>query len=1461
MKKTLQKVLAIVMVLTMLFSQMAIMSSAFESEIASVTIVADGKLIENYDGYWDDEWDEETGEYINEYFYYDAECAVTDIIITLNDGSVISEGEMGYYFNDAEVVTDQSYDNQWGVGTHNATAVLYSVDGKEFVCEFQVEIIENPVENVDVEEVELIEKTNGWWLSSFDEETGEYIENSWYMYTDIPNSLYEYTITLKDGTVIESENGYVECYGRRFTINTVIDELQYDEHWLVGNTYSAHTRIIGFEFDLNITIVETPVASVDVAPITVIEEYDGWWNEDYDWETEEVYSWFYYGYENCMSEYTVTLKDGTVLESDEFGNIYYNGICYEEEYFDTQYEEHWGLGTHNAIMSVLGFDTEIEVNVIEHPIISITAIAQNSLVEGYHGYWETEWDYENDCEVEYFRYSPNHANLIFTVTYKDGSVFTGDDNEIYDQTGYWPDTYYSQTYDNQWSVGTNECRIGILGVEGTCEIEVVENPVESITAVAQNTLIENTGGYWTTDWDEENNCETEEYYYYEVYNANLLYTVTYKDGRVFTGDYWDIYYATGYHIGNYSNQSYENQWTLGKNETSFEILGVEGTCEIEIVEHPIESVTAVAQKDLIVHGDGYWNSEYNDETGNWDLEYFEYSVNSADILITVTMKDGTVYTGDRWEIEEATGFSTYLYNDQSYYNQWDIGEHEVTICVDDIECVATVNVVESPVESITAVANRGLIQYADGGWNGTWDDGMLVDKYYDYDASCAELEYTVTYKDGTVFTGDAWDIYEQTGYDIYYSSNQEFGNEWGLGKHTITIAFLGVESEVEVNVVESPVKKVTVDKVEIVEETLGYWYMPDEDYVFNYNIDPEYTVELKDGTKLRSENGFIEYEGYTYYLDVDTGNEPLAVGEHQLNANVLGGDCVVNVEILETPIESITVTPSRDLIQGVDYYTFHEQLLDYNATITYKDGRIETGKLSDFENKYYAEILYYDGFLIDDDYYDPELLGEYSMPIRFMGVDSEVEINIIENPYESVTISGENELYLTLKKKDGTIVNAKAYGYEDDVWAYVHDGCNEDGIIKTDKGNFYIGINYDWQENNKDVSICLGDIESNTLETNNFFASYYLFERVIFSIGLQSAYAPNVYGYEFNGYSSDNVNVDDVIGLSVYMTNYAFEGNEFYNGFYGVAIKVEDVEELVYEKFGIEIDATQAEFYDADEGLVYVPTPMGFGDMYGSDCYVTCDGEFVNGQWVYVETVTYYSGKVETTTVVFNEDLTIAKISLDSTEEVREGWVEENGKWAYYENGVKLTNQWKKDSKGWCYLGADGYMATNKWIKDSQGWCYVGDNGYCVTNTWKKDSKGWCYLDANGRMATNKWIKDSQGWCYVDGSGYCATNTWKKDSKGWVYLDASGRMVTNKWVKDSKGWCYVGADGYAVTNCWKKDSKGWCYLDENGSMTKNEWVKDGGKWYYLDGNGYMVTGTKKIGGKTYKFNSSGVWVG
>lgn len=204
-------------------------------------------------------------------------------------------------------------------------------------------------------------------------------------------------------------------------------------------------------------------------------------------------------------------------------------------------------------------------------------------------------------------------------------------------------------------------------------------------------------------------------------------------------------------------------------------------------------------------------------------------------------------------------------------------------------------------------------------------------------------------------------------------------------------------------------------------------------------------------------------------------------------------------------------------------------------------------------------------------------------------------------------------------------------------------------------------------------------------------------------------------------------------------------------------------------------------------------------------------------------------------------------------------WMKLADKWYYFENGTMVKNAWRKDSKGWVYLGENGAMVTDKWVTDSKGWCYVGADGYAVTNCWKKDSHGWIYLDANGSMTKSKWVLTSGKWYYCDANGYMISNKWMKDSKGWVYLGENGAMVTNKWVRDSVGWCYVGADGYAVTNCWKKDSVGWCYLNANGNMTISAWVKDGGNWYYLDANGYMVANKAlTISGKKYNFNASGV---
>ena len=245
---------------------------------------------------------------------------------------------------------------------------------------------------------------------------------------------------------------------------------------------------------------------------------------------------------------------------------------------------------------------------------------------------------------------------------------------------------------------------------------------------------------------------------------------------------------------------------------------------------------------------------------------------------------------------------------------------------------------------------------------------------------------------------------------------------------------------------------------------------------------------------------------------------------------------------------------------------------------------------------------------------------------------------------------------------------------------------------------------------------------------------------------------------------------------------------------------------------------------------------------------------------------------------------------------LKNGWYYENNAWYCYDDSIQMmdcmvgdyylgsdgrmvTNQWVDyyeceyiydESLGYyrdvyypsaSFYGADGKKVKNTWKARGSDWYYLNEYGSLTRNAWIKDSKGWCFLGSNGKMAKNQWVKDSKGWCYLGDNGYCVTNKWVKDSHGWCYLGSDGRMATNKWIKDSVGWCYVGSNGYCLTNSWVKDSKGWCYLDSNGRMLYNNWVKDNGKWYYLDSNGYMVTGTRVIDGKTYKFNSSGVWIG
>ena len=559
----------------------------------------------------------------------------------------------------------------------------------------------------------------------------------------------------------------------------------------------------------------------------------------------------------------------------------------------------------------------------------------------------------------------------------------------------------------------------------------------------------------------------------------------------------------------------------------------------------------------------------------------------------------------------------------------------------------------------------------------------------------------------------------------------------------------------------------------------------------------------------------------------------------------------------DTPIESMVLTPVRELIVGIDSLDYQEYL-DFSAKIKFKDGTTKECLVSDLQQEY-GDVI----FFSEDCYLEENFCGG---KFDFLGYEGEYIVNFIDNPYESIEITGLNELIITLNRIDGTKDIATILDYE---WR-AGGGGEFLGYIMTDIGTFPGGLSFAFNDEteevflNRDIVISIGDMKSNTLENNNWYLAFSTSKSLYRSIEVyQNCVCGFYYGRKFTGIdiTTQNYDITDLANISAMRVSWKYECKdiieEIIDGGAHYCYKIfnaDDVAEMIEQTFNIKnVDVTKHAGYNSINHTIEIPYD-GWGDDAGS-AYVL---EYIDGRWYGSREYSRYTDRIEYINIILTDEMLLEKISFDN--QSLNGWVDENGKWAFYENGVKLTNQWKADSQGWCYLGTDGYMATNKWVKDSKGWCYVGANGYCVTNQWVADSKGWCYLGTDGRMVTNKWVKDSKGWCYVGADGYCVTNKWVADSKGWCYLGADGRMVTNKWVKDSKGWCYVGADGYCLTNAWKADSKGWCYLDANGRMVISNWVKDGGKWYYLDQNGYMVTGTKTIGGKTYKFASNGVWI-
>ena len=273
----------------------------------------------------------------------------------------------------------------------------------------------------------------------------------------------------------------------------------------------------------------------------------------------------------------------------------------------------------------------------------------------------------------------------------------------------------------------------------------------------------------------------------------------------------------------------------------------------------------------------------------------------------------------------------------------------------------------------------------------------------------------------------------------------------------------------------------------------------------------------------------------------------------------------------------------------------------------------------------------------------------------------------------------------------------------------------------------------------------------------------------------------------------------------------------------------------------------------------------------------------------FVDATVKQTSGVTTATVTFNGKDYTAKYGE------KNGWVEENGKKYWYENGVKqgTTGRGKEiydpDSDAWYWLDAvqGGAMTVNKdvyqesaagqWADKPDGtgkWVRYDENGHMVKG-WQTTDKGTYYFDLiTGAMAKGAGDIDGVPCAFDEYTGIALDGQWLTikgadfwyekgvrqglDGRGkeiydpasdaWYWLDAvdQGKKATSKDVyqESEAGQWADRADGTGK----------WVRYDAQGHMIKG-WSAD--KRYYFDPiYGTMAKGDAVIDGRTYHFDKN-----
>ena len=374
-----QKILAVLLVMLLLVCSVPICAAASAPEITRIA-AENVKYIQDTHGYLSTDYDAETYTESEEYFRYWYSPTLTVFFADGSSQEIYGGLDWNGTWYSVSYADDQSAENPWGVGKHTVTAELLGV-----TANFTVEIVENPIERIELAEtapIQIIEKTNGSVQSKYDPETGEAIEGSEYFH-------YWYAPAL---TVYFKDNSSQEIYdvlawnGELYDVSYT-DDQSAENPWGVGE-HTVTAELLGATVDFTVEIIENPIERIEFAESAtsqIIEGTHGFMSSEHDEETNSMVEYFKYWYN--IPKLTAYFKDGSSQEI--YDGLDWNGEWYSVSCADDQSTENpWGVGEHTVTAEFMGVTVNFTVEIVENPVarVELAEPATSQIIEGTQGY-------------------------------------------------------------------------------------------------------------------------------------------------------------------------------------------------------------------------------------------------------------------------------------------------------------------------------------------------------------------------------------------------------------------------------------------------------------------------------------------------------------------------------------------------------------------------------------------------------------------------------------------------------------------------------------------------------------------------------------------------------------------------------------------------------------------------------------------------------------------------------------------------------------------------------------------------------------------------------------------------------------------------------------------------------------------------------------------------------------------